>query len=115
MSASQRPTAKSTHKTATTLKESRAEIGALGRLSGHIIEQSHYFPVFPPLAKEDLPKPTGIPDEVPAPGGEERLAVGANLDLEYLKLGDFWQARPDMLILPSVLSPFAKVSQTSVH
>ncbi|KAK4505673.1 hypothetical protein PRZ48_003638 [Zasmidium cellare] len=86
----------------------------LGRLSGHIIEQSHYFPVFPPLAREDLPKPTAIPDEVPAPGGEERLAVGANLDLEYLKLGDFWQARPDMLILPSVLSPFAKVVESVV-
>lgn len=83
----------------------------LGRLSGHIIEQSHYFPVFPPRSREELPKPTAIPGEVPAPGGEERLAMGANLDLEYLKLGDFWQARPDMLILPSVLSPFAKVSE----
>lgn len=84
----------------------------LGRLSGHIIEQSHYFPVFPPQSREELPKPTAIPGEVSAHGGEERLAMGANLDLEYLKLGDFWQARPDMLILPSVLSPFAKVSQT---
>ncbi|UJO14278.1 DNA polymerase alpha subunit B [Fulvia fulva] len=81
----------------------------LGRLSNHVLEQSHFFPVFPPAAREDLPKPTAIPDETPAPGGEERVAMGANIDLTYYKLGEFWQAKPDMLILPSVLNPFAKV------
>lgn len=83
----------------------------LARLSGHLIEQSHFFPVFPAAAREDLPKPTAPAGEVPAHGAEERLAMGANIDLTYLKLGEFWNARPDMLILPSVLNPFAKVSR----
>jgi DNA polymerase alpha subunit B len=82
----------------------------LARLSSHVIEQSHFFPIFPPAAREALTKPAGIPDEVPDVAGEERLAVGANVDLTYLKLGEFWNARPDVLILPSVLNPFAKVS-----
>lgn len=81
----------------------------LARLSGHLIEQSHFFPVFPPQAREDLPRPAGIAEEVPEVGGEERLATGACLDLTYLKLGEFWNARPDVLILPSILNPFAKV------
>ena len=83
----------------------------LGRLSGHIIEQSHFFPIFPPQAREDLFKPAAIQGEIPEPGGEQRLALGANLDLGYLKLGEFCKVVPDMLILPSVLSPFAKVSK----
>ncbi|KAI5368247.1 putative DNA polymerase alpha/delta/epsilon, subunit B, DNA polymerase alpha, subunit B [Septoria linicola] len=83
----------------------------LARLSEHIIEQSHYFPVFPPQSREELPKPAAIPDEVPEPGGEERLALGANIDLSYYKLGEFWQARPDVLILPSTLMPFARFVQ----
>lgn len=82
----------------------------LARLSEQIIEQSHYFPIFPPMAREDLPKPAAIPDEVPEPGGEERMALGANVDLSYYKLGEFWQARPDVLLLPSTLMPFARVS-----
>ncbi|SMR46752.1 unnamed protein product [Zymoseptoria tritici ST99CH_1E4] len=86
----------------------------LARLSGHILEQSHFFPVFPPAAREDLPKPTRLAGEVPEVGGEEQLAMGANLDLGYLKLGEFWMARPDLLVLPSGLSPFAKVVESTV-
>lgn len=82
----------------------------LGRLAGHVIEQSHFFPVFPPQAREDLPKPAVIPGEVPEIGGEERSALGANIDLTYLKLGEFWNVKPDILVLPSVLGSFAKVS-----
>lgn len=82
----------------------------LARLSEHIIEQSHYFPVFPPQAREDLAKPAGIEGEVAEVGGEERLALGASLDLGFYKLGEFWQARPDMVILPSALMPFVRVS-----
>jgi DNA polymerase alpha subunit B len=81
----------------------------LARLSSHVIEQSHFFPIFPPTAREALPKPAAIQDEVPQLGAEERLAMGANIDLTYLKLGEFWNARPDVLILPSALNPFAKV------
>ncbi|CAK3862559.1 DNA polymerase alpha subunit B [Lecanosticta acicola] len=86
----------------------------LGRLAGHILEQSHFFPVFPPQAREDLPRPAAIPGEVPEIGGEERLAMGANLDLTYLKLGEFWNVKPDILVVPSVLASFAKVVDSVV-
>ncbi|KAK3712012.1 DNA-directed DNA polymerase alpha subunit pol12 [Vermiconidia calcicola] len=81
----------------------------LARLSSNVIDQRHYFPVFPPQGRENLPKPAAIPGEVPEVGGEERLATGASLDLGYLKLGEWLNVRPDILVLPSVLNPFAKV------
>jgi DNA polymerase alpha subunit B len=86
----------------------------LARLSSHILEQSHFFPIFPPAAREDLPRPTLLPGEIPEVGAEEHLAMGANLDLGYLKLGEFWMARPDLLVLPSGLLPFAKVVNSTV-
>lgn len=79
----------------------------LARLSGSVIDQRHFFPVFPPQGRENLPKPAAIPGEIDA---DERLSVGANLDLGYLKLGEWLNVRPDMLVLPSTLSPFAKAS-----
>ena len=82
----------------------------LARLSSAVIDQRHYFPIFPPQGRENLPKPAAIPGEVAEVGGEERLAVGASLDLGYLKLGEWLNVRPDVLVLPSVLNPFAKVS-----
>lgn len=82
----------------------------LGRLTSAVIEQRHFFPVFPPQAREDLPKPTAVPSEVPDAGSEARLPVGASLDLAYLKLGEWINVRPDVLILPSVLNPFVRVS-----
>ncbi|KAK5118998.1 hypothetical protein LTR62_000209 [Meristemomyces frigidus] len=81
----------------------------LARLTSSVIEQRHFFPVFPPAAREDLPKPTGVVGEVPDAGGEERLSVGASLDIGYLKLAEWINVRPDVLILPSVLNPFVKV------
>jgi DNA polymerase alpha subunit B len=81
----------------------------MARLASNVIEQRHFFPVFPPQGRENLPKPAAVPGEVPEAGAEERLAVGASLDLGYLKLGEWLNVRPDMLILPSVLNPFAKV------
>lgn len=85
----------------------------LARLSSAIIEQRHYFPVYPPQAQENLIKPAPIPGEIAAPASEERLATAATLDLSYLKLAEWLNVRPDVLILPSVLSPFAKVCSTS--
>ncbi|KXL44844.1 hypothetical protein M433DRAFT_108778 [Acidomyces richmondensis BFW] len=81
----------------------------LERLTKHVIEQRHFFPVFPPQARENMAKPAAIPGEVPEIGGEERLAIGASLDLGYMKLGEWITVKPDILILPSVLSPFVKV------
>lgn len=82
----------------------------LARLAGTVIEQRHFFPVFPPQARENLPKPASILGEVAEIGGERRMAIGASLDLGYLKLGEWLNVRPDVLVLPSVLLPFAKVS-----
>ncbi|GAB7356616.1 hypothetical protein MBLNU459_g7338t2 [Dothideomycetes sp. NU459] len=64
----------------------------LAALSSNIITQRHYFPVFPPL-----------------PRAENGLSIGASIDISYLKLGEILKVSPDLLIVPSVLTPFAKV------
>ncbi|KAK4138352.1 DNA polymerase alpha, subunit B [Trichocladium antarcticum] len=77
---------------------------ALARGCRHLIEQRHYFPLFPPADRRRLPK-TGVA----ADGG---VAVGAMLDLSYLKLGEMVNVRPDVLVVPSALPPFAKVIES---
>lgn len=72
----------------------------LARLSRYLIEQRHYFPLFPPMDRSRYPK-TGTVEAVP---------VGAMLDVGYLKLGEMVGVRPDILVVPSALPPFAKVS-----
>lgn len=72
----------------------------LTRLPRHLIEQRHYFPLFPPVARENLPKTAT----------QSGLATGACLDIGYLKLGEMLNVRPDVLITPSVLPAFARVS-----
>lgn len=81
----------------------------LGRLSAHVIEQRHFFPVFPAQGRENLPKPAPIAGEVADPGQEARMPIGASLDIGFLKLGEWLNVRPDVLLLPSSLTPFAKV------
>jgi DNA polymerase alpha subunit B len=76
------------------------ESNALTRLPRHVIEQRHFFPLFPPVSRIKS-------------GTEDGLATGMPLDTSYLKLAE-WPIRPDLLILPSVLPPFAKVSETGV-
>lgn len=76
------------------------EISLLDRLPRYMIEQRHFAPVFPPTSREYLPKP----------GAEPNLATGAMVDVRYLKLGEWWNVRPDVLVTPSVLPPFVKVS-----
>lgn len=75
------------------------ETNMLTRLSRHIIQQSHFFPLFPPVNRASLPKPSI----------EDAIATGTPLDISYLKLGEWPNTRPDILILPSALPPFAKV------
>lgn len=72
----------------------------LTRLERYVIEQRHFFPVFPPSPREFLPKS----------GTEDGIATGAVLDLRYLKLGEWWNVRPDILVSPSILPAFVKVS-----
>lgn len=71
----------------------------LARLPKYLIEQRHFYPLFPPVAREHMPKS----------GTLDGLATGATLDTSYLKLGEWLNVRPDVLIVPSALSPFAKV------
>lgn len=75
------------------------ESNVLARLPRHVIQQRHFFPVFPPVDRSNLPKP----------GTEEGVATGMPLDVSYLKLGEWLNVRPDILVVPSALSPFAKV------
>ena len=75
----------------------------LTRLPKYLIEQRHFFPMFPPCARDELPRPAT----------EEGLAMGAMLDVSYMKLGEWWNVRPDVLIVPSMLPPFVKVSRLS--
>ena len=71
----------------------------LARLPKHIIQQRHFYPIFPPTDRTRLPKP----------GTEDAIATGMPLDVAYLKLGELRDALPDMLITPSALSAFSKV------
>ncbi|KAL1836242.1 hypothetical protein VTJ49DRAFT_5404 [Mycothermus thermophilus] len=77
---------------------------ALTRVSRYLIEQRHYFPLFPPTDRRRLPK-TGVTGESGAGG----VPPGAMLDVSYLKLGEMVNVRPDVLVVPSALPPFAKV------
>ena len=71
----------------------------LARLPKYMIEQRNFFPLFPSVDRENLPK-AGTMSGIPA---------GAMLDTSYLKLGEMINVRPDILIVPSALPPFSKV------
>ena len=75
------------------------ESDLMARLPRHLIQQRHFFPLFPPGDRGSLPRT----------GTEEGVATGMPIDVSYLKLGEWLNVRPDMLITPSALSPFAKV------
>lgn len=71
----------------------------LTRLPKYLIEQRNFFPIYPPVDRDTLPK-TGTADGRP---------VGSMLDPSFLRLGDMINVRPDLLVVPSALTPFAKV------
>jgi DNA polymerase alpha subunit B len=75
------------------------ESSLLARLPKYMIEQRHFFPLYPPVDRSKLPRT----------GTEDGIATGAVLDLGYVKLGEMLNVRPDMLVVPSALPPFAKV------
>ena len=77
----------------------------LDRLPRHVIQQGHFFPIYPPVDRRQLPKP----------GIKDGIAVGTPLDTSYLKLAEWPSIRPDLLILPSSLPPFAKVRPLAVN
>ena len=75
------------------------ENNVIVRLLGHLMEQRHFYPLYPPTDRTLLPK-TGL---------DYGIATGTPLDVSYLKLGEWMISRPDMLITPSALAPFTKV------
>ncbi|KAM0363738.1 hypothetical protein ACHAO7_002045 [Fusarium culmorum] len=74
----------------------------MSRLCRYLVEQRHYFPLFPPTERSKLPKT----------GTEDGVATGAVLDLSYLELGEMVNVRPDVMVVPSLLPPFAKVVES---
>ncbi len=79
------------------------ECNIMARLPRHLVQQRHFSPIFPPADWTILPKT----------GTQEGVATGMPLDVAYLKLGEWLNVRPDMLITPSALSPFAKVRKSA--
>ncbi|KAH6680493.1 DNA polymerase alpha subunit B N-terminal-domain-containing protein [Halenospora varia] len=74
----------------------------LARISKYLIEQRNFFPLFPPVDREALPRA----------GTEDGRPMGAVLDTSFLKLGEMVNVRPDVLVVPSALPPFAKVVES---
>ncbi|KAI1115769.1 DNA polymerase alpha/epsilon subunit B [Nemania sp. NC0429] len=74
----------------------------MSRISRYLIEQRHYFPIFPPTDRSKLPKV----------GTVEGIPTGAGLDTSYLKLGEMVNVRPDVVVVPSALPPFARVVES---
>ncbi|KAM0546721.1 hypothetical protein ACHAPJ_010758 [Fusarium lateritium] len=74
----------------------------MSRLCRYLVEQRHYFPLFPPTDRTKLPKT----------GTEDGKATGAVLDVGYIELGEMVNVRPDVMVVPSLLPPFAKVVES---
>ncbi|TVY60663.1 DNA polymerase alpha subunit B [Lachnellula suecica] len=74
----------------------------LARLPKYLIEQRNFSPLFPSVDRENLPK-TGTAEGKPA---------GSMLDTSFLRLGEMVNVRPDLLVVPSALPPFAKVVES---
>lgn len=75
------------------------KLDLMGRLCRYLVEQRHYYPLFPPMDRSRLP----------GTGTENGVAMGPGLDLSYLRLGEMVNVRPDVMLTPSLLPPFAKV------
>lgn len=74
----------------------------MGRLCRYLVEQRHYFPLFPPSERAKLPRT----------GTRRGVATGPVLDVGYLRLGEMVNVRPDVMLVPSSLPPFAKVVES---
>ena len=81
----------------------------LARLCKNVLEQRHYFPVFPPVERAALDGGKATAEEVDPDAMEVDVrSIGASLDVSYLKLGEM-STGLDILTLPSTLKPFVKV------
>ncbi|EPE05385.1 dna polymerase subunit alpha b [Ophiostoma piceae UAMH 11346] len=82
------------------------EANAVSRACRYLLEQRHFFPLFPPVDRRRLPK-TGVEEHE-----QNGLATGAMLDTKYLTLGEMVNVRPDVMLVPSAMPPFAKVVES---
>lgn len=69
----------------------------LDRLPGYLIEQRHFFPLYPALSRDKAMR-DGV------------RGVGDCIDLGFYKLGEWPVVRPDVLFVPSALTASVKVS-----
>lgn len=96
------------------------EANLLARLPKHLIRQRHFYPLYPTADRTLLPRPAGAAGAAGAAasegadGTEAAYAIGTPLDPTYLKLAEWLHVRPDVLITPSALLPFAKVVDSVV-
>lgn len=81
------------------VSDQSANGGLLSRLPKYLIDQRHYYPLYPPVERERLPRT----------GTKEGIAAGVALDVGYAKLGEILNIRPDLMVVPSSLPGFAKV------
>ncbi|KAK8157269.1 DNA polymerase alpha subunit B N-terminal-domain-containing protein [Phyllosticta citrichinensis] len=84
---------------------------AMVRWASSLISQRSFCPVFPPTAREVMPTIDADREgEVEGEGAEiEYVPLGACLDTSFLKLAEWLNVKPDVLVTPSALMPFAKV------
>ncbi|KAF2137527.1 uncharacterized protein K452DRAFT_278516 [Aplosporella prunicola CBS 121167] len=90
---------------------------AMARWGAALVAQRSFCPVFPPTAREAYPRleaggreaVTVEAEDGVVEGRVEFLPVGAVLDTSFLKLAEWLTVRPDVLVTPSALTPFAKV------
>jgi DNA polymerase alpha subunit B len=72
----------------------------LERSCRQLVEQRHFFPVFPAVEPKAVEQTAD---------GISFTPLGPSLDIAYLGLGEFVGAKPDVLITPSLLPSFVKV------
>jgi DNA polymerase alpha subunit B len=78
------------------------QMNIMERLTRQLVDQRHFFPVYPASSKLKFAEEEG---------GVPTGPLGAMLDVSYLKLGEWLGVKPDVLVTPSILPPFAKVRE----
>lgn len=84
----------------------------LERITRHVLQQRRYYPVFPGLVEQ--PRPDDPVDGLLEGGTHGQLLAQTNvggscLELSYMGLAELGDMVPDVLLLPSQVTPFAKV------
>lgn len=82
------------------------------RVVSHVIDQRRFYPIFPGLV--DVPKSDDPIDGILEGGAHGQLVAttdigGSCLDMPYMGLAEFGAVVPDVLVMPSQLTHFAKI------